>query len=191
MTVHTLLGLAVVAALALQRLAELWLARRLLQRSRAETGAVLEPEPIYPLMVALHAAWLVGCLVEPLLWPRLPLPALAWLALVLWLAALALRVWTLRTLGRYWHVRVVRRSVQPVVTGGPYRWIRHPNYLAVVLEIAAVPLLLGAYGTALLASGVNAAVLAVRIRREEAYLLSLPAYRAAFARKARFLPGVF
>ena len=83
------------------------------------------------------------------------------------------------------------RERQPVVTGGPYRYIRHPNYVVVFVEIAAVPLLLGAYGTALLGSLANAWVLAGRIRREEAYLLSVPAYRAAFADKARFVPGLF
>jgi methyltransferase len=191
MTVPTSLVLAVVAAVALQRLAELWLARRWLRASAVETGAVPEREPAFVAMVALHTAWLAGCLAEPLAWPRPVPPALLAAAGLLWLAALGLRAWTLRALGRYWHVRVVRRARQPVVTGGPYRFIRHPNYLAVIVELAAVPLLLGAYGTALLAGVLNAALLAVRIRREEAYLLALPAYRQAFAGKARFLPGVF
>jgi len=190
MTPRTLL-LVVVAVVALQRMGELLLARYWLRRTAAETGAGLEREPGFAGMVALHVAWLVGCATEPLLWPHPLLPALAWSMAVLWAVATALRMWTLTTLGRYWHVRIVRRTRQPVVTAGPYRWIRHPNYLVVILEIAAVPLLLGAYGTALLASLVNAAVLTVRIRREEAYLLSLPAYRAAFAHKARLLPGLF
>lgn len=190
MSAQTALVLAVVSAAALQRLGELLLARRWL-RATATGGTAVEPEPGYPLMVLLHVGWLAGCLAEPVLWPRPLLPALAWPMAALWLAALALRGWTLATLGRYWHVRIVRRAAQPVVTGGPYRWIRHPNYLAVIVELAAVPLLLGAYATALLAGVANAAVLARRIRREEAYLMALPAYRAAFAHKARFVPGVF
>jgi methyltransferase len=183
--------LALVAVVAAQRLGELALARHWLRRTAAETGAAPEREPVYAWMVALHAGWLVGCAAEPLLAPRPVAPALAWPMVGLWAAALVLRGWTLLTLRRYWHVRVVRRAVQPVVTTGPYRWIRHPNYLAVVLELAALPLLLGAYATALLAGLANAGVLAARIRREERYLMAFPAYRAAFAHKARFVPGLF
>lgn len=191
MTLRTVTILAVVAAVGLQRLGELWLARSCLRRSAAETGARAGAEPGFALMVAVHTAWLAGCAVEPLLWPH-PVPrALVWAMGGLWAAALVLRGWVLGTLGAYWHVRVIRRARQPVVTRGPYRFIRHPNYLVVVVEVAAVPLLLGAYGTAALASLANAALLARRIRREEAYLFTLPAYRAAFAGKARLIPGLF
>lgn len=188
---RTDLALTLVGAAALQRLSELALSRRWLRRTAAETGAAVVPEPIFPLMVLLHAGWLAGCALEPLLWPRPVLPALSVAMAVVLAGALLLRVWTLHTLGRYWHVRIVQRTAQPVVTGGPYRYVRHPNYAVVVLEVAALPLLLGAYGTALLASAVNALVLAARIRREEAYLRTLPAWRAAFARKKRFVPGLF
>jgi methyltransferase len=188
---RTLLIVAVVGLMGLQRLGELLLARRWLRTTAAETGAVTEPDPSFPALVAVHAAWLAGCALEPWLLPRPPLPALAWAMAALWLAALGLRVWTLRALGRYWNVRVIRRARQPVVTAGPYRYVRHPNYVVVIVEVAAVPLLLGAYGTALLASLANAVLLMLRIRREEAYLLSLPDYRAAFAHKPRFLPGLF
>jgi methyltransferase len=191
MVPSTSLVLTLVAVVAAQRLAELALARHWLRHTAAETGATLEREPAYAWMVALHAGWLVGCAAEPLLVPRPVSPALAWAMVGLWGATLALRGWTLLTLGRHWHVRVVRRAAQPVATAGPYRWIRHPNYLAVVLELVALPLLLGAYATALLAGLVNAGVLAARIHREEGYLMSLPAYRAAFAHKARFIPGLF
>lgn len=188
---RTVLTAAVVAVVAMQRLAELALARHWLRRTAAEGSAAPQPEPAYALMVAVHTAWLAGCAVEPLAWPRPWLPGLGWPMVAVWVGALALRVWTLATLGRYWHVRIVERAAQPVITAGPYRWLRHPNYLVVILEIAAVPLLLGAYATAAAGSLANAAVLAARIRREEAYLLAQPAYRAAFAHKARLLPGVF
>ena len=94
-------------------------------------------------------------------------------------------------MGSFWNVRLLRREEQPIVTGGPYRYLRHPNYLAVTIEIAAFPLITGAYWTALAGSAANAAVLWFRIRREEAYLFSFPAYRAAFAGKKRLIPGVF
>jgi methyltransferase len=94
-------------------------------------------------------------------------------------------------LGRLWNVRLVQRPDQPVIASGPYRFVRHPNYLAVVLELAAVPLALGAYGTALLAGAANALVLWRRIAAEERYLFSVPGYAAAFAAKKRLIPGVF
>ncbi len=185
------LKLLVVALVALQRLGELLLARRWLRQTGGAGAAVAEPEPAYAAMVAVHVAWLGGCALEPWLAPWPEPPALAWAGAAVWAGSVLLRVWTLRTLGRYWHVRVVRRAQQPVITHGPYRYLRHPNYLVVILEIVAVPVLLGAYATAALACAANAAVLAVRIRREEAYLFTWPAYRAAFQHKKRLLPGLF
>jgi methyltransferase len=94
-------------------------------------------------------------------------------------------------LGGLWNVRLISRADQAVVADGPYRYIRHPNYLAVVLEVAAVPLLLGAYWTALIGSVANGLVLWRRIANEEAYLFTVEAYREAFAGKKRLIPGVF
>ncbi len=185
------LALPVVGGVLVMRVAELAVSRRRLAQD-VERGAALPiREPGYPAMVAVHAAWLAGCVLEPLLTrsePRLPVTLVA---LGVWGAALALRGWLMLSLGRLWNVRLVQRAVQPVVTAGPYRYLRHPNYLAVVLELAAVPLALGAWWTALLAGGANAAVLWRRIAREEAYLFTVPGYRAAFGAKKRLIPGVF
>jgi methyltransferase len=180
-----------VAAVAALRLWEVALSRRRLGQVQASGGGRVIGERVFPWMVVVHTAWLGGCLLEP--WLRMPpfQAGLAWGAAAVWLVALGLRAWVLVTLGRHWNVRLVHLSQQPVITAGPYRFIRHPNYLAVVLEIAALPLLLGAYGTALLGSLANAAVLVPRIRAEETYLFSRPAYRAAFAQKKRLLPGLF
>lgn len=183
--------LAVLALVALQRVGELALAQRWLAASRAGQRVRILPERLYAVMVAVHAGWLLGCLVEVVYWPRPWLPVVGWAALAVWLAALGLRVWTLASLGPLWHVCVVQREPQPIVTHGPYRWVRHPNYLVVLLEVAAVPVLLGAYVTAAVATVANGAVLWGRIRTEEAYLFSHPAYRQAFAHKKRLLPGVF
>ena len=148
-------------------------------------------EGAYPWIVAVHAAWFAGCVLEGwFLSTALPPWTLA-LAGLAWAASLSLRVWILVSLGRLWNVRIVARARQPVVVVGPYAWVRHPNYLAVILEIAAVPLLLGAVWTAALGTLANGAVLALRIRREEAYLFTQPGYRAAFGHKKRFVPGVF
>ena len=97
----------------------------------------------------------------------------------------------MRSLGRQWNVRaLVPRDLAPVETG-PYRYVRHPNYVAVILEFLAVPLVAGANLSAGLLSAVNAYVLYDRIRAEEALLEASPSYRKAFGGKARFLPGIF
>jgi methyltransferase len=150
-------------------------------------------EWVFPWMVAVHAGWYVATALESLLAPVAYgsyQAAILWGAGLVWAGSLALRVWLWLSLGRLWNVRIVVRKQQPIVTAGPYRWIRHPNYVAVILEIAAVPLLLGAPWVALLGSVANALVLIPRIRREEAYLFGVPGYASAFQGKKRFLPGI-
>jgi methyltransferase len=181
----------VMGAIGALRLAELTVSTgRLRADRRAGTGQPLT-EAVYPCMVAVHAAWIGGTVIEGWTIPK-ALPGWAIVAAgCAWAVSLVLRGWIMVSLGALWNVRIVVRDRQPVVTRGPYAWIRHPNYLAVMLEIAAVPLLLGAVWTAILGTLANAAVLALRIRREEAYLFSQPGYRAAFEHKKRLLPGVF
>jgi methyltransferase len=106
--------------------------------------------------------------------------------------ATALRIWTLRTLGDSWSTRVTRfvGGGRRVVTDGPYRYIRHPNYLAVILELAALPMAGGAVVTAIAASLVNALVLSRRIPLEERELAADPAWRAAMLPLPRLLPRV-
>jgi methyltransferase len=185
------LALPVLGVVLLQRLWELWLSWRRL-RAACETGQARPiAERTFFAMAAVHGAWLTGCLGEAL-WRQAPWrPELGWPAAAAWALALALRLWMMSALGSLWNVRLIERREQPIVTGGPYRYVRHPNYLAVIVEVAAVPLLVGAYATAIVGSLANALVLWPRIRREEAYLSGVPAWRAAFARKKRFLPGLF
>lgn len=152
-------GAWLVAFLAAQRLAELAFARSNTARLRAE-GAAEFGAAHYPLMIALHASWLLGLW---LLGNDRPV-------ITFWLAIFVVlqvgRVWVIASLGRRWTTRViVPRGVAPV-TRGPYRWIRHPNYLIVALEIAVVPLALGSPIFALVFSIANAALLAYRIRIE-------------------------
>jgi len=185
------LRLAVLGAIAALRVAELVFSARSLRAERQAGRARTLPEPAFPWLVVVHAGWLLGCLIEGLGFPtRLPSAVLA-VAGALWIASLLLRAWLMASLGRLWNVRLVARREQPIVTSGPYAWVRHPNYLAVVLEIAAVPMLVGAVGTALLGSLANALALFFRIRGEEAYMFAQPGYAAAFAGKKRFIPGVF
>ena len=189
--IRAMLILALTLVVACLRLGELALSRHWLIRSGHDSRAEVLREPVYPFMVALHALWLAGSLAEPLVLERPMTPWLSWPMGAMWLMAIGLKLWMFAAMGRLWNVRIVRRTPQPVVTGGPYRFIRHPNYLAVIVEIAVIPLMTGAWWTALAASAANGLVLIFRIRREEAYLFGNPAYRAAFSAKKRFIPGVF
>ena len=146
-----------------ERLGELWLARRNTARLLANGGVESAAEH-YPIIVLLHAAWLAG-----LWWLGWDQPLnLAWLTV--FLALQALRVWVLATLGRRWTTRIVTVPSEPLVASGPYRFFSHPNYAVVVGEIAALPLCLGMPWFALAFSAVNAAVLWVRIGAENAAL---------------------
>lgn len=154
---------------AAERLAELAVARRNAAWSR-ERGAVEYGRGHYPVMVALHTALLAGCLAETAWADRPFLPALGWPMLALVLAAQALRWWCIATLGPRWNTRVLVVPGLPLVAAGPYRWLRHPNYLAVVVEGAALPLVHGAWVTAALFTLLDAPLLAVRLRCENAAL---------------------
>ena len=152
---------AILALVALQRLGELALASRntkaLLAQGAVEIGAAH-----YPLIVALHLAWLVSILLF------LPHPAtIQWPLLAVFVGLQALRLWVLATLGPYWTTRIITLPGAPLVTGGPYRFVRHPNYLVVAGEIAVLPLVFGEIPVALFFSVANAAMLAWRIRQEE------------------------
>jgi methyltransferase len=153
----------------LERLAELVVSQRntawSLQRGGREYGA-----GHYPFMVVLHSGLLVGALVEVLVADRPYVPALAWTMLALVALAQGLRWWCITTLGRRWSTRVVVVPGLPLVTGGPYRWLRHPNYVAVVVEGFALPLVHSAWLTALVFTVANAVLLRVRIGVEDAAL---------------------
>lgn len=168
------------------RIVEVIVSRR---RQGART-AVAEPA-LFPLMVLLHVGLIVLPGVEVWGLERPLIPALALGAGALLVLATALRVWTLRTLGVSWNVRVVVPSDEGIATSGPYAWIRHPNYLVVILEIAAIPLLHTAWWSALGLSVLNGLVLWRRIAVEEAALNEVPAWREAMADKSRLIPGLF
>ncbi|MEU9092750.1 isoprenylcysteine carboxyl methyltransferase family protein [Streptomyces sp. NPDC087901] len=165
---------ALVLAVAGERLAELAVALRntrwALARGGTESG-----RGHYPAMVALHTALLAGCLAEAGLADRPFVPLLGWTMAAVVVAAQALRWWCIRTLGPRWNTRVIVVPGLPLVTGGPYRLLRHPNYVAVAAEGIALPLVHGAWVTAVLFTVLNAALMAVRVRCEEAALASSPA----------------
>ena len=163
-----------VAAVGVERLAELVVSKRnaawSLERGGVETG-----RGHYPFMVVLHTGLLAGALVE--VWVRRPdvTGVLALSMLVLVIASQALRWWCIGTLGRRWNTRVIVVPGLAPVSGGPYRWFSHPNYVAVVVEGAALPLVGGAWITAIVFTVLNAVLLTVRIRVENEALATLPA----------------
>jgi methyltransferase len=162
-----------VVLVGLERLAELVVSKRNAAWS-FERGGWEAGRGHYPVMVVLHTGFLVAMLVEA--WVRRPdVPAgLAWSMLVLVVAAQALRWWCIATLGRRWNTRVIIVPGLPPVTGGPYRLLRHPNYVAVVVEGVVLPLVHAAWVTALVFTVANAVLLTVRIRVENAALATLP-----------------
>jgi methyltransferase len=162
-----------VALVAVERVVELVVSKRNLRWSRAH-GGVEYGHSHYPYMVVLHVGLLVGCLVEVWVWQRPLIPALSLLMLVLVLASQALRWWCIATLGHRWNTLVVIVPGMPRVTGGPYRWLRHPNYVAVVIEGIALPMVGFAWVTAIVFTVLNAWLLTVRLRVENAALATLP-----------------
>ncbi len=167
---------ALVALVGLERLAELVVSTRNAAWSLAR-GGVEYGRGHYPVMVALHSGFLVAMLLEA--WVRRPdvPPVQAWSMLALVLGSQALRWWCIGTLGRRWNTRVIVVPGLPPVTSGPYRFLRHPNYVAVVVEGVALPLVHSAWLTAVLFTVANAVLLTVRIRVEDAALDLLPRSR--------------
>jgi methyltransferase len=149
----------ILALVTAQRGGELWLSRAHTQALMAR-GAVEIAPGHYPLMVVVHTAWLIS------LWVfghDQPVNAIVFVA---YLALQALRVWVMTTLGARWTTRIIALPNAPLVTSGPYRFLRHPNYAVVIGEIAILPLTLGLPWIAAIFTGLNAIVLFIRIRAE-------------------------
>lgn len=166
--------LLLILAVGAERLGELVVARRNLAWSQARGGYEVGFAH-YPVMVALHTGLLAGALAEVWWGDRPFLPVLGWPMLAVVVAAQALRWWCITTLGRQWNTRIVVVPGAARVTGGPYRWFAHPNYVAVVAEGIALPLVHTAWITAIVFTGLNAALMRVRIRTENAALGALVA----------------
>ena len=155
----TAIGITILLFVTLQRLFELWLSNRNTARL-LDQGAVEHSPGHYPLIVAVHALWLAA------LWWFAPGQSVNWL----WLAVFGIlqlgRIWVLATLGPRWTTRIIVPPDAPPVRSGPYRLVRHPNYLVVIGEIAVLPMVFGLWWVAVLFTLLNAAVLTIRIRQE-------------------------
>jgi methyltransferase len=157
------------AFVVLERGAELMVARRN-ARWALSHGGVEHGQGHYPVMVALHAALLAGCALEPAVFERPFLPWLGWPALAVAAACQLVRWSCVAALGPRWNTRVIVVPDLPLVAGGPYRWMEHPNYAAVLAEGIALPLIHTAWITALAFTVANAALLRRRIQVEDAAL---------------------
>jgi methyltransferase len=184
-----LLTWLLVLAVGTGRILELRLSRRR-QHALAARGVKTVAEPHFAAMVVLHTGILLGAALEPWLTGQPPIPMLSAAAVAVVAGATALRLWVIAKLGPHWNVQVLDSLSLGVVSSGPFRWIRHPNYLAVFLELGALPLVHGAWLTAALGTGAHIWVLYHRIRTEEAALLAHPAYRDQMAEKPRFIPAL-
>ena len=160
-----------------ERLAELVVSQRHATESLRH-GGLESGLGHFPVMVALHAALLIGCWLEPLALHRTFVPALAWPALAVVVAANTLRWWCIASLGPRWSARVIVMPGLPLVRTGPYRWFAHPNYVAVIVEGVALPLVGSAWITAGTFTVLNAALLTVRIRCETRALTEVTAVTA-------------
>lgn len=161
-----------IVAVAGERSVELVVAKRNLAWSQDHGGAEFGARH-YPVMVILHTGLLAGCLVEAVGLNRPFIPALGWPMLTILLAAQGVRWWCIATLGRQWNTRVVIVPGAARIVRGPYRYLSHPNYVAVIAEVAALPMVHTAWITALTFSVLNAALLRMRIKVENAALASL------------------
>lgn len=157
-----------IALVALQRLFELMLSRRNTARLLANGAREIGAEH-YLLLVGVHVAWLAA------LWVAVPSSApISWVWFAVYLALECGRAWVMLTLGRYWTTRIIHVPDAPLIRNGPYRFLRHPNYVVVGSEIAVLPLVFGQWPIALVFSILNAVVLAWRIRVENAALATRP-----------------
>lgn len=187
MVITTPAYLLVVAALAAERLVELVLSAR--NRKLALAAGAIEPcQDQYTLMAAFHALFFVA-LVSEVLWFKRPFPGfIGWFALGGAVAAQALRYWAIVTLGIRWNTRIIIFPNAAPVTSGPYRFLRHPNYLAVIIEMACIPIIHGCWLTAAIFSVGNAALLTLRVRYEEAELGE--SYERMMIPLPRFIPSL-
>ena len=188
LSVIAFLGLLVVVAVL--RVVELQISRKH-QGEIIARGAAKVEEPRFRWMVVLHTAVLIGAALEVVLLQRPFIPILAVAAFTIFLAANGVRWWVIRTLGNHWNVQVVDSTSLGVITSGPFRYVRHPNYAAVFVEMLALPLIHTAWITSVVGSLAHVAVLSQRLSTEERVLLANPEYRESMGRKPRFLPGVF
>jgi methyltransferase len=179
--------LGIITSILLQRVLEMRLSQGNEARIIAQGGREHAPEHFW-VMKLLHASWIFAMGIEVFWLDRPFIPGLAVVGFIGLLVGQSLRYAAILTLGNRWTVRVMTLPNAPAVNQGIYRYVRHPNYLGVILEIAAVPLIHTAYITSIFFTLANALLLLTRIRSEERALSEENNYSQVFAERPRFIP---
>ncbi|UOY93418.1 hypothetical protein MUG87_04650 [Ectobacillus sp. JY-23] len=170
----------------LQRVGELVIAKKN-ERHMKERGALEFGQAHYTYMVLMHVSFLL-CTVTEVIWLHKS-PSRLWpMLLCIFIITQILRIWAISSLGVYWNTKIIVLPGATVVKKGPYRFIRHPNYLVVIVEILVIPLLFQAYITTFLFTALNIAMLRVRIKEEEKALVESTTYQNEFNEISRFTP---
>ena len=181
---------AVVALTALQRLLELAYSRRNLRRL-SSAARPADSSANWRALVVLQSAWLAGCALEPAVRGSLPAAPVFGAGLALFLAGEALRTWCILALGASWNARARVDPGLRVVSSGPYRFVRHPNYLGVLLELVGLALAGGAWWTLAFSLPLQLVVFRKRMRGEDALLFALPGYAEVMGAKGALIPRLF
>lgn len=171
----------VICVVVLQRLIELLIAKRNEKWLRSQ-GAFEAGAGHYPVMVAMHITFFISLIIEVTFFNR-PLSAFWLVFLILFIIAQVFRIWCLTSLGRFWNTKIIILPGADVIQKGPYRFIRHPNYVVVTIELLVLPLLFSAYFTALIFTLLNLWMLSVRIPAEEKALKEVTNYKKQFQLK--------
>jgi methyltransferase len=190
MPLSVILFLALLLAVAAMRIFELRISRRHQQRMTSR-GAARVKDPYFRWMAVFHTLVLIGAATEVVFLGRPLIPALTISMLTLFIVANLVRWWVIRTLGEHWNVQVVDSTKLGFVASGPFRYVRHPNYAAVFVEMIALPLIHTAWITALAGAVAHIIVLSLRLSVEDPVLLANPDYAATMGSKPRFLPRLF
>ncbi|HWZ99595.1 MAG TPA: isoprenylcysteine carboxylmethyltransferase family protein [Candidatus Dormibacteraeota bacterium] len=190
MGISVIAFLALLLAVAALRIVELRISKTHQKQIVADGGSKVT-DPKFRWMVLLHTTVLIGAAVEVVFLRRAFIPVLAAISFALFLVANVIRWWVIRTLGEHWNVQIMDSTKLGVVTSGPFRYVRHPNYAAVFLEMFFLPLIHTAWITAVAGSLAHILVLTQRLSTEEKVLFADPEYRDAMSSKPRFVPGLF
>lgn len=174
----------------IERLGEVAISRHNQSKMRAQ-GVQKIREPHYPWLVLFHAVILVAAGAEVLFLHRPLISALAISMLALFILSNVIRYWVIFLLAGLWNIQIMDSGRIGIVTSGPYRWVRHPNYVGVVLEIFSLPMIHTAWITAIVGTLGYFEILRRRVNIEDSVLMANPAYREAMGDKPRFLPRLF
>jgi methyltransferase len=182
--------IALLVLVGIERLVEVGISRRN-QGKMTEQGVQKIREPHFPWLVTFHGVTLVAAGAEVLFLHRPLIPALAIPMATIFVLSNVLRYWVIRLLAGLWNVQIMDSSRVGIVTSGPYRWVRHPNYVGVVMEVFSLPMIHTAWITAVVGTAVYMEILRRRIEIEDRVLMSNPAYRLSMGEKPRFFPRLF